>query len=653
MLKASHVSEKAHQIKQIIISNQEEIINTLLKYESFQVAEYEISRVLNTLDNIDVNSKYLEDTVENISVFMPSNLPFYSLVLFGVIPGFQSSGKVFVKPNQEMREKLIIEDLYKILELDNILPNIIILNLDSFRFIDEYVKTSELVIFTGYHKNKEKILKELSNNSLMIFNGSGHNPIVISEDADLTKAVKDTIFTRFFNTGQDCAGPDAILVHRSIFQQFLNEFVNEVRKLKIDNNYISRENEIGPINRLSELQKFLNIIFNVPQQKIIEGGTIDVTNRIISPTVIATHLTEFINWNEVFGPIAFIHEYENDDQLKYYFEDKNGSYLRNKMYVSLYGTSNYVLTRNDENLPKKNGIGIVLHNQTIHDYERGYKPYGGFSLGASSVIIKHSTNKIQSFAQPIYIPSVISFFVKNKNRNDYNSKNKLQKFIIKEFIRKTHEVFGTNLIFAFIFGSFAKQNARFKTTNASDLDTFICLQNKNPEQIQIYNRWIIQFQWKIGLKPDLDYPSEIVTINDLEENFNAATSKILNSSLNNEEIFDSIIWVNALKFNKVGVIGDKKALSKFNQVANNIWEHFYKNIILEFKNEKIPNKKSIEDGLIKEKKDYDIFKQNLNNVKPRNLTFFIQDYVPLGSREIKTSQDDQLYSEKNYYLKKP
>ena len=109
--------------------------------------------------------------------------------------------------------------------------------------------------------------------SLLIYNGSGHNPIVVGPNADLDKAVEDCCYAKFFNSGQDCAGPDSILVHEKIMNQFLTKYIDTVAKLKTGV-YTDADTDVGPITRESELQKFLSLLYEADPEDIKTGGKI-------------------------------------------------------------------------------------------------------------------------------------------------------------------------------------------------------------------------------------------------------------------------------------------------------------------------------------------------------------------------------------------
>lgn len=95
------------------------------------------------------------------------------------------------------------------------------------------MKDADIVSFTGQVKNKNNVLLHLKPNGMMLFHGSGQNPFIVGPDAQLDHAAKDLTFVRFFNTGQDCAGPDCIFVHESIYSLFMEKLIGEVNKLVI------------------------------------------------------------------------------------------------------------------------------------------------------------------------------------------------------------------------------------------------------------------------------------------------------------------------------------------------------------------------------------------------------------------------------------
>lgn len=91
------IKQKASQLANLIKLKEEELINILLDYESYETIRYEIDHSIDCLRNIDIELNYLiAGKVNSICSFFPLNLPLYSLILFAIIPSFMSD-KVFIR----------------------------------------------------------------------------------------------------------------------------------------------------------------------------------------------------------------------------------------------------------------------------------------------------------------------------------------------------------------------------------------------------------------------------------------------------------------------------------------------------------------------------------------------------------------------------
>jgi aldehyde dehydrogenase (NAD+) len=544
---------KTQQLKSFILKNATLIHQILSEIQPFKVTTYEIKRSVKTLDFISTNSKYYQYQVNIISVYMPSNLPLYSFILFGIIPSFMVKRKLIIKPNQLMRDKNIFDRLCDTLNINHLFQNVEIIYHETKTFTDVYVPSSDIVIFTGYNKNRDKILSLLKPGSLLINNGSGHNPIVVGKNADAEKAAKDACYAKFFNSGQDCAGPDAILIHKDIFESFMEHYLAEVKMLKVGT-YDKENVDVGPIPRKSELQKFLNILHETDNEKIIAGGIINLKQNILYPTVICDQISDSSNLQEIFGPISFVYTYDHDDDVSKYFNDKNGTYAKNKMYVSLYGQNDYVECRNDERIAKNNGIGIVLHDKNVHDNEEGHKAYGGYSLGASGVYLKISKKTYQSKALPIYIPEIIAQHVDKKLFPKYNTKstkkaeNHEMYNLIKPFKVIVDEVFGSNLVFGFIHTLVI--DGKTKTVNIPNV--FVCLWENDLLQNAAFINRMKQLMPTNELINNIHY--ETISLSNLEN--------VINEPYPCHSLY-------AIAGSKVGVIGDKTVLSSLTSRTNN------------------------------------------------------------------------------------
>lgn len=72
---------------------------------------------------------------------------------------------------------------------------------------------------------------ENSRHLFLSLNGAGHNPIVVTETANVEHAVESTLRVTLQNQGQDCAGPNAILVHDSKLSEFKHILKRKLKQL--------------------------------------------------------------------------------------------------------------------------------------------------------------------------------------------------------------------------------------------------------------------------------------------------------------------------------------------------------------------------------------------------------------------------------------
>ena len=389
------INKRALAFADHIEKNFSKIHDILIRYESHEVAIDEIARCLDLLRSLSENKNYFNKKIGQVVAFLPRNQPLYAFCCFAVVPALMSS-KVQVKPPSAVH--FFFFDLVKALRVKHFFSNIFIstkLREDFLREVSAvnfYPKTGEsipvtdAVIFTGTMENADKVRRTFDTDVLFIANGAGHNPIVISKDANLHKAVQSVLRIQLYNQGQDCANANSILVHSKIYTDFLKLLKFELSKTKIGP-YSNPDNRVGPLSEIKSLIDVREVfVENVQWIEKATPGNIRTKENIVEPTIIARPLNKGGNFHETFAPIFFVQKYKDDSELSKYFEDPR--YARNAMYVTVFGASNYV----DNLVSMKYGDGKILHtektivkNTDLHapGIERGTQQYGGFGRGAS------------------------------------------------------------------------------------------------------------------------------------------------------------------------------------------------------------------------------------------------------------------------------
>ncbi|MDZ4677577.1 MAG: aldehyde dehydrogenase family protein [Oligoflexia bacterium] len=75
----------------------------------------------------------------------------------------------------------------------------------------------------------------------------GKNPLVIMEDANLTKAVEATLFSCYGTGGQRCTSTGNIIIHEKVYDKFLSDFASGAEKLRIGNPCLDSKAYYGPL----------------------------------------------------------------------------------------------------------------------------------------------------------------------------------------------------------------------------------------------------------------------------------------------------------------------------------------------------------------------------------------------------------------------
>ena len=135
----------------------------------------------------------------------------------------------------------------------------------------------------------------------------GKNASIVLEDADLDIAVPGVLRSSFLNSGQICLCGSRVLVHSSIYDKFMDIYLQQLKEFKI-----------GPVISEQHRSKVLSYIELAKKEggQILAGGNVpDKTGSWIEPTVIAglSHTSRTAT-EEIFGPVVTVHKFDTDQE---------------------------------------------------------------------------------------------------------------------------------------------------------------------------------------------------------------------------------------------------------------------------------------------------------------------------------------------------
>jgi len=402
------VDKIARLFSHYIATIEEDLLKILTRYETRSTALDEIERTHDLLLSLKENENYFQKKVSMTAVFMPCNQPLYSFACFAIVPALISE-EVHVKAPEST--KSFYKDMYDLLMASGLCKNIMLSSEKREDFLlrcsatyynpndNRRYPVCNAVIFTGSSKNAENVRKKFSADTLFIANGSGHNPIIISDDAEIDSAVEGVLKVGSYNQGQDCASPNSVLVDSTIYDLFLEKLKTAISNLRVGS-YVEPEIDIGPISRpetLPDIAKFFSA-----NQRYLDAdfqACIDFSSNLVLPSIVTKELRFGGNFTEVYAPIFVIQKYYAQDDLATYFEDER--YPENAMYITVYGTSDYLekyLQTVGKNIHPNESI---VRNTHLHEkgVERGVKQYGGYGNGASSITFNNSFKAMPTLPQ--------------------------------------------------------------------------------------------------------------------------------------------------------------------------------------------------------------------------------------------------------------
>ena len=197
----------------------------------------------------------------------------------------------------------------------------------------------------------------------------GHSPAIICEDANIETAVNVLVGTKFRNAGQICISPSRFLVHKKVYEKFLNLFVENVRSIKVGNG-LEDGIKMGPLiheRRLLSVESLVKDAVDKGANIVTGGKRIGNKGYFFEPTVLTdVHKDSNLMNEEPFGPLAPILSFNDIDDA---VDEANRLE---------YGLAAYVYTKNLK-LAQQLGANIESGQISINHHGLGLveNPFGG------------------------------------------------------------------------------------------------------------------------------------------------------------------------------------------------------------------------------------------------------------------------------------
>ncbi len=224
----------------------------------------------------------------------------------------------------------------------------------------------KLLTFTGSPSVGWR-MKERAGKKKVVLELGGNAGVIVDASANLEWAVRRTLTGAFSYAGQVCISVQRMFIHRSLYDAFLERFVDGARELRVGDP-LDPATQLGPMVDEQAARRAEKWVREAQQMggRVLLGGRAD--GAFFPPTVLVdTPVEAQVCSNEAFAPLVVAFQFDDVDQA---IASVNSS---------LYGLQTGIFTNDLEHSWRAFNeleVGGVIVND-IPTYRIDHMPYGG------------------------------------------------------------------------------------------------------------------------------------------------------------------------------------------------------------------------------------------------------------------------------------
>jgi lactaldehyde dehydrogenase/glycolaldehyde dehydrogenase len=290
-------------------------------------------------DNLDETIHLLRVPIGVVAAITAWNFPI-ALFVRKVAPALVAGNAVVVKPSEiaPLSTLLLVRLLNEQLSVPPGVLNVVTGAGMTGQALTRNARTN-MVTFTGHRDTGKQVMADASANLTRVsLELGGKAPAIVWHDADLPRAVSALTAARFGNSGQICTCAERLLVHESVFDEFVSRYTAAAAALRVGDPM--SDVDLGPLVSRAQYDKTLAAV----ERAKADGASVTVgggrpngaefeRGYWVQPTVLVNVDPGMaIMREEVFGPVMPIGSISSYDEA---FDVANDS---------RYGLSAFVFT---------------------------------------------------------------------------------------------------------------------------------------------------------------------------------------------------------------------------------------------------------------------------------------------------------------------
>lgn len=259
------------------------------------------------------------------------------------------------------------------------------------------------ILFTGSYEVGLRIKQETITHywKILALEMGGKNATVVWDDADIDKAIYETLIGAYMSSGQRCSGTSRVILHDKIADEFTERFYQAAKKLTIG--HWSKNPFMGPLINAGAVEKYVRFqeIANRENcESLMRGKSLDLEHKgyYVTPSI---HLVKKYDPNsvyqksEIFGPNVAIMRSSDFEQTL------------NMVNSSGYGLVMALFSKNQDLYQKallEARVGLLNFNRTTNGASSRL-PFGGMGKSGNDrpsahFAIQYCTVPVASLEDP-------------------------------------------------------------------------------------------------------------------------------------------------------------------------------------------------------------------------------------------------------------
>jgi len=174
------------------------------------------------------------------------------------------------------------------------------------------------VAFTGSTEVGKLIVKASAGNlKKVMLELGGKSPLILFNDADLSKAIPGATIGLFINSGQNCCCTSRMYVQRRVYEQVVDGLTKAAKSLRLGGSE-DADPDLGPLISAKQRDRVIGIIEDGRRggAAVLTGGKpLDRPGFFVEPTIVTgTRADMRLIGEEIFGPVGSVIPFDEEEE---------------------------------------------------------------------------------------------------------------------------------------------------------------------------------------------------------------------------------------------------------------------------------------------------------------------------------------------------